>query len=109
MASLGHDVLEGAVACLHREGLFEEAGKSFPRVVLGELGFGDGGEFGHDVFVELVDQVVLVGVATVDSADADAGALGDLVEGRLKPALGEGRECSLEDLLPVAFGVARSR
>jgi hypothetical protein len=33
-----------------------------------------------DVLVELVDEVILVRVARVDGADADAGTLGDLVE-----------------------------
>jgi RND superfamily putative drug exporter len=66
-------------------------------------------ELGDDVLVELVDQVVLVRVATVDSAHADAGSLGDLVERHAEPALGEGRARSQEDLLPVAFRVAAER
>ncbi len=76
---------------------------------MGELGFGGGGELVHDVPVELVDQVIFVRVATVDSADADSGPLGDLVECHLEPALGEGRARSQEDLLPVAFRVAAER
>jgi hypothetical protein len=55
---------------------------------------------------EGVDELVLVGEAAVDGADADAGAACDLVERHRQPALGERRVSGLEDPLAVALGIA---
>ena len=53
-----------------------------------------------------VDELLLVGEAAVDRADADARAAGDLVERDRQPVLGERLARGREDALAVALGVA---
>ena len=54
---------------------------------------------------ERVDEQLLVGKPSVDGADADAGVVGDVVQGDAEPALRKQLARSLEDALPVPLGV----
>src|SRR4051794_3514580 len=54
---------------------------------------------------ERVDEHLLVRIAPVDGADADACVMSDVVQGDAEPALGEQLPRRLEDALPVPLGV----
>jgi hypothetical protein len=113
-------VLERAVAvALHDEVLeravrrrlllepLEDRDQRSPAVVALEGRLGELGELGHDRLQQLVEQRVLVGVAAVDGAHADAGARGDVVERRVDAARREHLPRGVEDALAVALA-ARS-
>ena len=55
---------------------------------------------------ERVDQQLLVRVAAVDGADADARVTGDVVEGDGQPALGEELPGGGQDALAIALCIA---
>ena len=103
------DLLEAAVAGVLLGGALEEAHEARPRV-LGEQGrLGLGRELVQAALEQRVDELLLVGEAAVDRADADARPAGDLVERDRQAVLGERRARGIEDALAVALRVTAQR
>ena len=82
----------------------QEAGERGPVVRLGEGGLGLGDVPAQPVVAELAQQVLLARVAPVQGADADARALGDGGDRRLR-VVEEDRAGGFEDDLVVAGGL----
>jgi hypothetical protein len=102
----GHQLGETPVGDLEAKRFSYEADQSFPRV--GHCGGGAG--HGSDLFDALpekgVDELLLVGEASVDGADPDIGSGGNVVEGDLEAFGREDPGSGGEDPEAVGFGVA---
>ncbi len=89
LGALQQQLLEAAVLGLHLHRALEEAAQPAPRVAVGERVVEEAHELLEALLEQRGDQVVAVAEAAVGGADADARAPGDLVHGRVEPALGE--------------------
>ena len=84
---------------------FVDRDDGVPGVGVGEALLEDPGPFVEVLLEERVDQNLFVWEPPVDSADADAGVVGDVVERDAETALGEQLARRLEDPLSVPLGV----
>ena len=103
------DLRQAAVLHLHLEGSLQEGGEAMPGVGISQGLVGQGSDFVEPLVEQRIDDLLLVGEATVGGAYADAGMMGDVVEGYVEPVLGEQVVGSGKDALPIELGVLSKR
>ena len=81
------DLLEPAVVRPQLEGAFVGGNDGVPGVRVGEPFLVDACPLAELLLEERVDEQLLVGKPSVDGADADAGVVGDVVQGDAEAAL----------------------
>ena len=86
--------------------MLEEAHEPVPGVHVAEALVGERHELRDLVLEQRVDELLLVGEAAIDGADAYARAPGDLVERDGQAFLGERVARGFDDALAVALGIA---
>jgi hypothetical protein len=79
-------------------------GQSDPGIGLEQCLAGRGFDCGDHVVEQGIDELVLVGEAPVNRADADPGVSSDIVEGRAEAAVAEDLPGGRHDPLPVQLG-----
>lgn len=104
-----NEVFQGAIGREQFRHAFEQADESCPRVRVRQRRLGERRQFGDALLEQIIDQRVLVRVAPVDSADADSGRGGDVIQRRVESPFGEQIARCGEDPLAVTLGIATQR